>query len=403
MFYPSDTARPLASRFARLGAFALAGLFCVVLTACDQDKQTQSSDSSPALTTPAAATASPADSSPGSSAARDVVAPPAGARYTVFCTAISGPNHADEATRMRDEVIGVTHWKDWYVVHQEQESDLYYGYFRSVNDANDPAESRRASSALTAITALTNGMGDHPFTRAMIVPLDAPDPDAPPQWNLCNSDKFWSVEVASYTGSPDRKKFAVDAVRAARAMGIEAYYYHGVSASSVCIGAWPEDAIERQAQSSVSADPGNIEQSLIYVPGNVADRLPADIRDSQGRPIKVLTDKVVIRDPTMKQVLEQYPHFAVNGEESSKTVNGQPVFQPSVPVIIPHSAPSLLNQGVSKNIPPADSDTMSPAADPSAETPPVSPGGSPDPSQPANPQPADANDPGQLRSLDSGR
>jgi hypothetical protein len=325
-----------------------------------------------------------------------VVAPPAGARYTVFCAAVSGPSHADEATRLRDEVIGVTHWKDWYVIHQEQESDLYYGYFRSVNDTNDPQEDKRAHSALTAIIALTNRVGDHPFSRAMLVPLDAPDPDAPPQWNLCNSDKYWSVEVASYTGSPDRKKAAVESVRAARAMGIEAYYYHGASASSVCVGAWPEDAIERQAQNTVSADPGNIDQGLLYVPGDVVDRLPADIRDSHGRPIKVLTDKVVIRDPTMKTVLEQYPHFAVNGEDVVKTANGQQQYLPSVPVMIPRRAATVVNQGVGNPIPPADSDTVTPAA---AE----SPAGSLGPSQPANPQPADTNDPGQLRSLDSGK
>jgi hypothetical protein len=390
--------RAFEPTFERLGALGLAVLLGIALVGCGEDKQTQSSDASPALTTPTEATAGvPGGAQSSGSASSNVIAPPAGARFTVFCAAISGPSHSDEATRLRDEVIEVTHWKDWYVIHQEQESDLYYGYFRSVNDPNDPQENKRAHSALAAITALTNHLGDHPFSKAMLVPLDAPDPDAPPQWNLCNSDKFWSVEVASYTGSPERKKAAVDSVRAARAMGIEAYYYHGVSASSVCVGAWPQDAIERQAQSTISADPGNTDQGLLYVPGQVADRLPADIRDSQGRPIKVLTDKVVIRDETMKQVLEQYPHFAVNGEDVVKEVNGQQVFLPSVPVMIPHHAPSLVNQGVNNSIPPADSDIQSDAtASPAGPLPVV-------PSQGSTQQPSDANDPGQLRSLDSGR
>jgi hypothetical protein len=378
----------LACKRSRCGLACLIALAAVMALSCDENKQPQpDSDAAPTLATPAqapvpqpaVAKASTAPPRPNAAAANaDIVAPPKDARYTVFCTTISGSNHTAEAIRLRDQAIAVTHWRDWYVINQEDESQVYFGYYRSIDDPKDPAEGKRAHAAVLAVAGLSNRLGDHPFSRAILVPLDAPDPDAPPEWNLANSRMYWSVEIASYTGSPDRKKAAVDAVRAARAMGIEAYFYHGQSISSVCIGAWPVDAIQRQQQAAISANRGNPDQTLLYVPSEVADKVPGGLVDQQGRPVKVVTEKVDVRDPAITQTLQSYPHHAVNGEEFKQVVNGQDIFQPSFIVAIPHHAPSVL-----------DSDAtlpLSPPPDPNAT-----------PAAPAGTQN------GHLRSLDSGK
>ena len=67
---------------------------------------------------------------------------------------------------------------------------------------------------------------------SLIVPIDSPDPVAPPEWNLANAKGYWSLQIAAYKDSPKRKEAAVEAVREARKNGVEAYYYHGETTSS---------------------------------------------------------------------------------------------------------------------------------------------------------------------------
>ena len=52
---------------------------------------------------------------------------------------------------------------------------------------------------------------ERPFRGAHFVPLNAPDPDAPPQWNLANApeDRVWSLMIGAYKDTPDRKRLAV--------------------------------------------------------------------------------------------------------------------------------------------------------------------------------------------------
>ena len=39
------------------------------------------------------------------------------------------------------------------------------------------------------------------------MPLEKPDPDAPPEWNLANAPGYWSVQIAAFT-KPGRKQAA---------------------------------------------------------------------------------------------------------------------------------------------------------------------------------------------------
>src|SRR5205085_9341649 len=139
---------------------------------------------------------------------------------------------------------------------EETQSVLYYGYYRAYNDTNDLNESRRAQDDRAKLDKLQDAQGERPFASSIFVELTSPDPEAPAEWNLANAKGYWSLQIAAYKDSPDRKKAAVDSVRAAREKGIEAYYFHGPTTSSVCIGCWPREAVKAQdAAVGESLDP----------------------------------------------------------------------------------------------------------------------------------------------------
>ena len=110
---------------------------------------------------------------------------------------------------------------DWYLVHNEDESILCYGYYGEMTDAKAKADKKK-------IEGLLGVNGEPLFSGLVFQPVGSPDPDSPPEWNLANvpASKYWSLQVAAFRGFPERKKYAVEAVREARAQGVEAYYFH---------------------------------------------------------------------------------------------------------------------------------------------------------------------------------
>src|SRR5207249_4124674 len=94
------------------------------------------------------------------------------------------------------------------------------------------------------------------FRGAGFIMLDTPDPTSRPEWDLADVDRdkdkhdptraFWSLQIMAFRGSPKRKEAAAQAVEVLRKQGVEAYYYHGETISSVCVGAWPVNAIKQQ-------------------------------------------------------------------------------------------------------------------------------------------------------------
>ena len=99
----------------------------------------------------------------------------------------------------------------------------------------------------------------------------------------------WSVQIAAYEGSTQRKKFAVDAVRDARAEGVPAYYYHGPSISSVCVGAWPRAAVRGDMEPAFN-DPNerrSLDQILSQQPSDLIvlpPGMPAVNKEVRPRP-----------------------------------------------------------------------------------------------------------------------
>jgi hypothetical protein len=271
---------------------------------------------------------------------------PAGAEWTIYCTSIPGAAHVMQATQLRDQLVKSTGMRDWYVIHGDTESTLYYGFYKSVDKA--------AKATREKIDAMTDAAGEHPFRNALIVELTAPDPEAPPQWDLASAPAgmAWSVQIAAYEGSPQRKKYAVDAVREARAQGVPAYYYHGPSVSSVCVGAWPRQAVRGEMEPAFN-DPNErrpLEQIVQQQPADLIVLPPGmpggnrEVQTKHGR-VRTVGSQLEPVDATLLGVLKTYPNHYRNGEpEGMQTKNGvRP--KPSFLVKIPRRAGSIFGAG----------------------------------------------------------
>jgi hypothetical protein len=270
-------------------------------------------------------------------------APPKGAIYTIYCQRVDGDMHVQRANRIKQQLIDNTKMKEWYVIHENGQSLLYYGYYRVINDPKDPKETQRAQRDRATIDLMTDPMGNRPFQRAVFVELNAPDPVAPPEWNLLNAKGAYSLQIAAYKDSPQRKDAAIETVRAARAQGIEAYYYHGATSSLVCVGAWPESAVQISQDGPKNAS-GNSEQPIMVAPPNVDRDVELGQQFNQvGQQagVKVVKPTIKVVDATLKAAMEQFPYNAINGMQMKHMVNGKEQYDPSLLVPIPRDASDL--------------------------------------------------------------
>jgi len=239
--------------------------------------------------------------------------PPRGALYTLHCATFSGPTHIGDAKRSKEILIRSTGSKDWYIVHSAEESDLYFGYYKTFDDQSQLAEYTRAQTDRARVSSLVNQDGDPLFPQVAFESINMPDPPAPKEWDLANNPGYWTLQIAKYSGSPERKQAAVDSVREFRAHGIEAYFRHGDTTSEVYIGSWPRQAVREQQASVAQSDDPN--QPLLVVPGPLPQGVDPDkVYDSHGRKMKVVMPRLEIVDDSLKRATEQYPYYYVNGE-----------------------------------------------------------------------------------------
>ncbi|MCC6240247.1 MAG: hypothetical protein IT448_08125 [Phycisphaerales bacterium] len=271
---------------------------------------------------------------------------PAGAQWTIYVQQVQGPSHVAQAKRLRDQLISTTGMKQWYLVHDNSSSTLYYGYYKSIGDQSADLEKIKAMRDPVSARRL--------FAQVMTVAINASNPQAPEAWDLLNSGGYYTLEIATYSGGPGRKQAAVDSVREARAQGVEAYYYHGDTSSSVCIGSWPRQAAEEAAPVVnegadhtiiVSTGPRNdsVEQTMLQA---AAQRKGIDNIE---KPIHV-APRFVPRDPSMIAALKKFPYRYVDGELYSTRVVDPKTHQPSLMpdpsfiVVIPRKPQSILTQ-----------------------------------------------------------
>lgn len=266
-----------------------------------------------------------------------VAAVPAGARYTIMCRAF--PDAASAATS-KDNLIQATGRREFYVVHEEAQSTIYFGYYREYQraGAQDPKEAARADADLAYLKSLGTPDGQALFARSLFVPLPAADPEAPAEYDLARLDsdkdksdpnrKYWSIAIAAYTADAvptgtdvgkNRKQLAVESVMAARKMGVEAYYYNGPSISMVCVGAWPRKALRAQMSDTDVKRYDNGDPILLSnVP--LPDKLRKEIADT-GKKVNIVEPDVVVEDPTLLETWKQYLYYEVNGKTDVAVTN----------------------------------------------------------------------------------
>jgi hypothetical protein len=267
---------------------------------------------------------------------------PKEARWTIFCATLADPDHVNTSRKLKAALVGKTKLREWYIVHEHDRSRLYYGYYRSIDDSGDAAESNRAKNDRKAIDAIVDGAGERPFRSCQFVQLNSPDPDSRPEWNLVNAPAgmTWTLLVGAYKDSADRKQAAVDAVREAREKyGEEAYYYHGETISNVCIGAWPADAvIEERDDPDPGASKNGTGDVLVLPPGMKAP----DKAMHNGKRVRAVSQRMVPVNETLKAKIKQYPTCLVNGEEIIyKGRTGANQREPSHVVPIPRPSETL--------------------------------------------------------------
>lgn len=240
-------------------------------------------------------------------------APPADARFTLLCDEIVGPDHVLRAAALKAQLIASTGLTAWHIVHTEDKSSLFFGYYRVADDASsDPGEYTRAQSDLHRLLEVKNSQGERLFRAVFFTPVDTADPDAPPEWNLANASAkaYWSLQIAAYRGSPERKQAAVASVKTLRGMGVEAYYFHGDSISSVCVGAFPREAVKEQdkdhAQSSDETAP------LLVVNGPLPP-LTSEMYNKEGQRLTVIAPKLTVLDPALAKAIREFPDHSING------------------------------------------------------------------------------------------
>lgn len=258
------------------------------------------------------------------------------AQYTVLCQKYTGPTHAQAAKQAKEALIKATKLPDWYVVTGENESTLYYGFYKSYDNPKEP-DMARAQADLKKLASMTDTAGNRPFQYSVFVPLPGTNPEAPPEWDLRNAKGYFSLAIAAYMDSPMRKEYAVEAVKEARKRGVEAYYFHGETVSEVCIGAWPREAVrEQEASDGRTSDPTQpVLVSTTPLPASMKNLREKD----SGQKVKVLTPDFQPLDPTLIKMMKEYPHHSINGESVvrrySKDGRDAEVEDPSFLVYIP--------------------------------------------------------------------
>ncbi|MDB5295339.1 MAG: hypothetical protein JWO31_1322 [Phycisphaerales bacterium] len=273
---------------------------------------------------------------------------PSDAQWTIFCYSVQGPDHVQGATAARDALVQKTGKPEWYVIHGRDVSNLYFGFYRSVdpNDRKNAGEVARAHADLKTVQAVPDKAGKKPFERSAFVALDAPDPTAAADLNLANVDRaldpqdprraFWSVHIMSFRGDKLRKEAAVQACRDLRAQGVEAYYYHGVDISSVTVGKWPAGAVKAQNRTDDRKDVAAAASNSDIVVSSIP--LPDDYKPKRlnGKDTVAVAPKLEVLDPTLAAMMKRYPNNAVNYEIGQiRGKNGQTVLDPSFLVEIP--------------------------------------------------------------------
>jgi hypothetical protein len=74
----------------------------------------------------AAAAAKPTVGSSAGPDTSDMPQVPKEARWTIFCTTLSDPDHVNTSRKLKSALVEKTKLREWYIVHEGDRSRLYY-------------------------------------------------------------------------------------------------------------------------------------------------------------------------------------------------------------------------------------------------------------------------------------
>jgi hypothetical protein len=315
----------------------------------------------PADITPAArstATATPAPPVAAAPAAppvarQDVVVPPKDAKWTIFCTVVGGAGHVERAKNLKDRLAAATHSNKWYLVHDDEKSTIYYGFYRDIQRGTPDGNIAQADRLTLA--NMKNQSGEAPLALCSFMMLDKPAPQAPAEWDLASyprsPEHYWSLQIAAYTPDAkdeeghDRKWAAVESVKALRAQGIPAYFYHGDAVSSVCVGLWPEAAVKKQdgGNDKGNASATNADTDVFVSAGPLPRGMRPGPIAPDGHRLRSLAPRIEILDQTMYETAKRFPSHMTNSVEvyhkmkNPETGMVQDVPEPSFLVLVPEA------------------------------------------------------------------
>lgn len=221
--------------------------------------------------------------------------PPEEDVYAIRCLGVSGPDHVEVSRRCEKLLRQVPELRPDLVkvVHDEEVSTVYYGRYRREYDEASGRESFQPDYRrdLELVRRLSVSSGEEtglpryqwPFLHATIEPLPRAG-SGRPEWDLSRAEGYYSWQIAVFYNEGrmrERRTAAEQYVQQLREQGVEAYYHHGPTRSSVCVGLFPKEAIQRID----STDP---------LTGRVTAR-----------------NQIV--DPRMLELEKQFPHMLENG------------------------------------------------------------------------------------------
>jgi hypothetical protein len=165
--------------------------------------------------------------------------------YTILlCPPFRGSDHVRNAKAGEKAVKDATGWSGVYLVHEEQDSSLYFGHYLTA---------KKAGAELLKVRAWKMTNGSLPFSLAIVTRLAGSD-IGPRQWDLSGAkDPNWAytLVIAEFHNVPEedylsRKEDAVTYCRNLRGRGQETFFYHGPSKSMVTLGVFPVSAFHTE-------------------------------------------------------------------------------------------------------------------------------------------------------------
>ncbi len=258
--------------------------------------------------------------------AEDEPIPPKDALWTIHCRDFTGANRAAEAKRLRELMTKNSGLKPWFVVHQSDRSTLFFGFYRSTlldaEDSKDRKDAQRAHEEIKRLRAMEDEDRNKVFAGTFFTQIPQAGSEGPPEWDLRNTppDRFWSLLVGVYKDNPDRRAFAVAAVKALRDEKVEAYYLHDEAASLVFVGAWPRGAIKEQESSEAKPTSNDPNVEIVVINRPLPKNMPREFVKPDGTKVRVFAPNIEVLDPSMEHAMDRNPYFMTNGKVMGREV-----------------------------------------------------------------------------------